>query len=157
MSASQLEGWVFDWRPLSESPAALLGHHRNRPDKKPLFRLQPAANWRWMNPSHCMRSIKNKKTFYFCIGNTIGILTDNLLHMLFLVFAFRYLMQFQNEYSVMLRLYSRCGKVMILNVFKTGINTVWLCCVLGVFNSAVATPAHGLIGLSPSFRLQFIL
>ena len=30
--------------------------------------------------------------FYFCIyGNTIGILADNLLHMLCLVFAFRYL------------------------------------------------------------------
>jgi len=31
--------------------------------------------------------------FCFCIGSTISILTDNLLHMLFLVFAFRYLMQ----------------------------------------------------------------
>jgi len=31
-------------------------------------------------------------------------------------------MQLQNEYSVMLLLCSRCGKVVILNVFKTGIN-----------------------------------
>jgi len=44
--------------------------------------------------------------------------------MLCLVFAFRYLMQLQNEYSVMLLLCSRCGKVMILNVLKTGINAV---------------------------------
>jgi len=29
--------------------------------------------------------------FYFCIGNIIGIFTDNLLHMLCLFFAFRYL------------------------------------------------------------------
>jgi len=29
-----------------------------------------------------------------------------------------------NEYSVMLLLCSKCGKVVILNVFKTGINTV---------------------------------
>jgi len=30
---------------------------------------------------------------YFCTDNTIGILTDNLLHVLCLVFAFRYLKQ----------------------------------------------------------------
>ena len=40
---------------------------------------------------------------------------------------------------------------MILNVFKTGINTVsflpvFLSCVLGVFNSLVLTPAQGLLG-----------
>ena len=28
--------------------------------------------------------------------------------------------------------------------------------VLGVLNSPVATPAHGLLGLRPSLRLQFI-
>jgi len=33
-------------------------------------------------------------------------------------------MQLQNEYSVMLLLYSRCGEVVILNVFKTGMNAV---------------------------------
>jgi len=43
--------------------------------------------------------------------------------MLCLVFAFQYPMQLQNEYSVMLLLCSRCGKV-ILNVFETGINAV---------------------------------
>jgi len=32
-------------------------------------------------------------------------------------------MQLLNEYSVMILLCSRCGKVVILNVFKTGINT----------------------------------
>jgi len=32
----------------------------------------------------------------------------------------------------------------------------FLSCVLDVFNSPVVTPAHGLLGLSPSFRLQFI-
>jgi len=30
------------------------------------------------------------------------------------------------------------------------------CCVLGVFNSPVATPAHGLLGLNPSRWLRFI-
>jgi len=60
----------------------------------------------------------------------------------------------------MFLLCSRCGKVAILNVFKTGINAVSffpvvLSCVLGVFNSPVATPAHGLRGLSPSRRLRF--
>jgi len=100
---------------------------------------------------------------YFCIANTIGILPDNLLvatyAMLCPVFAFRCVMQFQSEYSVMLRLCSRCRKVVILNLFKTGITAVsflpvFLCCALGVqFNSPVATPAHG---LSPSLRLRFI-
>jgi len=45
-----------------------------------------------------------------------------------------------------------CGIVVILIVFKTGINTVsFLACflsgVLGVFNSPVPTPAHGILGL----------
>jgi len=44
--------------------------------------------------------------------------------MLRLVFVFRYLMQLKNEYSVMVLLCSRCGKVVILNLFKTGINAV---------------------------------
>jgi len=35
-------------------------------------------------------------------------------------------MQLWNEYSLMLVLCSRCGKVVILNVFKTGINGVSL-------------------------------
>jgi len=40
----------------------------------------------------------------------------------------------------MLHLCSRCGKVVILNVFETRINTVsflpvFLSCILGVFNS----------------------
>jgi len=52
-------------------------------------------------------------------------------------------------------------KVVILNVFKIGINVVsflpvFLSCVLGVFNSPVATPTHGLLGLNPSLRLQVI-
>jgi len=32
----------------------------------------------------------------------------------------------------------------------------FLSCVLGVFNSPVATPAYRLLGLHPSFRLRFI-
>jgi len=61
----------------------------------------------------------------------------------------------------MLRLYSRCGQIVILNVFKTGINAVsflpvYLSCVLGGFYSPVVTPAHGLLGLWPSLRLRFI-
>jgi len=45
----------------------------------------------------------------------------------------------------------------ILNVFKTGINAVsFFSWVFGVFNSPVATPAHGLLELSPSLRLRFI-
>jgi len=51
--------------------------------------------------------------------------TCYLLRMLCFVFAFRYLMQLYNEYSVMLLLCSRCGKV-ILNVFKAGINAMSL-------------------------------
>jgi len=56
----------------------------------------------------------------------------------------------------MLLLCSRCGKVVILNVYKTGINTVSfsqfiLSCVLRVFNSAVATSAQRLLGLSRVF------
>jgi len=60
----------------------------------------------------------------------------------------------------MLILCSRCGKVVTLNVFK------YQCCVMcacflsyvfDVYNSPVATPAHGLLGLSPSLRLRFIL
>jgi len=61
----------------------------------------------------------------------------------------------------MLFLCPRCGKVVISNVFKTGINAVsflpvFLCCVLGVFNSPVAAPVHGLLGLIPSLRLRYI-
>jgi len=33
---------------------------------------------------------------------------------------------------------------------------LFLSCVLGVFNSPVATPAHELLGLSPSLRLRYI-
>jgi len=33
----------------------------------------------------------------------------------------------------------------------------FLSCVLGVSNTPVATPAHGLLGLIPSLRLRFIL
>jgi len=32
----------------------------------------------------------------------------------------------------------------------------FLSCVLDVFNSLVATPAHGRLGLSPSLRIRFI-
>jgi len=51
---------------------------------------------------------------------------------------------------------------MILNAFKTGINAVsflpvFLSCVLGVLNSPVPTPAHGLLGHSPCLGLRFIL
>jgi len=62
-------------------------------------------------------------------------------------------MQLYNEYSVMLLLCSRCGKVVILNVFTTGTNVVifacFLSCVLGVFNRSVATP--GSSGLAHVF------
>ena len=34
---------------------------------------------------------------------------------------------------------------------------VFLSCVFGVFNSLVPTPAHGLLGHTPSLRLRFIL
>jgi len=57
----------------------------------------------------------------------------------------------------MLLLCSRSGNFVILNVLKTGINAVSflpvLRCVLGIFNSPVASPAHG---LGPSLRLQLI-
>jgi len=50
-------------------------------------------------------------------------------------------------------------KFVILNVFETGFNAVSflpvLSCVLDVFNSPVATPEHGLLGISPSLRLRF--
>jgi len=46
----------------------------------------------------------------------------------------------------MLVLCSGCGKVVILNVFKKGINVVSCFpvfkAILGVFNSPVVTPAH---------------
>jgi len=56
----------------------------------------------------------------------------------------------------MLLLCSTCGKIVILDVFKTGITIVsffacCLNCVVGVFKSSVATPALGLP------RLRFIL
>jgi len=46
------------------------------------------------------------------------MLTDNLLHMLCLVFAFRYLMQLQNEYSVTVCYFS------VLDVEKLWL---WMC------------------------------
>jgi len=61
----------------------------------------------------------------------------------------------------MLPLCSRCGKVVILNVFKTGINTVLFLPVFKLcswcFNSSVPTAAHGFLGHGPSLRLRFIL
>jgi len=59
-------------------------------------------------------------------------------------------MQLWNEYSVMILLCSRCGKVVILNVYKTDINAVsflpvFLSCVLDVFNNPVATAVYGLL------------
>jgi len=53
---------------------------------------------------------------------------------------------------------SRCGKVVIVNVFMTGINTVSfslvLSCDLGVFNSAVAAPDTGSSGLARVFDYE---
>jgi len=58
----------------------------------------------------------------------------------------------------MLLLCSRCGKVVILNVYQCCVIFVcFLGCVLGVFNSPVATTTHGLLGLSPSLRLRFTI
>jgi len=62
----------------------------------------------------------------------------------------------------MFLLCSRYGKVVILNVFN--LRQVLMLChfclflsrVLGVFNSLVATPAHGLLGLSSNLRLRYI-
>jgi len=67
-----------------------------------------------------------KATFYFCIGNTIGILTDNLLVATYALSCLCISVSnaFVYEYSVMLLLCSRCGKVLILNVFKTDFNAV---------------------------------
>jgi len=60
----------------------------------------------------------------------------------------------------MLLLCSRCGKVVILNVFNRYqccvIFACFLSCVLGVCDSQVATPGHGLFELSPSLRLRFV-
>jgi len=53
-------------------------------------------------------------------------------------------------------------KSVILKVFKAGYQCcvifpcLFLSCVLVVFNSPVATPAHGLLGFSPIPRLRFI-
>jgi len=44
----------------------------------------------------------------------------------------------------MLLLCSRCGKVVFLTDINAVIFTCFLSCVLGVFNSPVATPARGL-------------
>jgi len=53
----------------------------------------------------------------------------------------------------MLLLCSRCGNVVILNVFRQVSILchfrLFLSCVLGVFNSPVATLAHGLLGHTP--------
>ena len=56
-------------------------------------------------------------------STAIESMTEALLgqmrsHVLCLVFAFRYQMQLQNEYSVMLLLCSGSGKVVILNVLR---------------------------------------
>jgi len=62
----------------------------------------------------------------------------------------------------MFLLCSRCGKVVILNVFNLRQVSMlchfclFLSCVLAVCNSPVATPAQGLLELSLSVRLQFL-
>jgi len=61
----------------------------------------------------------------------------------------------------MLLLCSRGGNVVILNVLRQVSILCYFClflsCVLGVFKSLVPTPAHGLLGHIPSFRLRFTL
>jgi len=60
----------------------------------------------------------------------------------------------------MLLLYSRSGKVVVLNVFNTGINAVSFLPVFKLcswcFNSPVAIPADGLLGLNLSLRLRCV-
>jgi len=83
--------------------------------------------------------------------------------MLCVVFVFRYLMQLSNEYSLMLLLCSRCGKVLILNVFKTGFNAVSFLPVFKLCYWCFQQSSGGFSTraprLSPSLRLglQFIL
>jgi len=64
VSASQSEDWVFDPRPLSESPYRSLGKsvHLDRPGKKQKFRLRPAA--------HCGHQNKKKqnKKYNICLA-----------------------------------------------------------------------------------------
>jgi len=74
---------------------------------------------------------------YFCIGNTIVIFAE---HLLVAIYALSCLWipvsnALENEYSVMLLLSPRCGNVVILTVFKTGINAVsFLCVFYAVFS-----------------------
>jgi len=110
---------------------------------------------------------------YFCVSIFISCIihalttqfaslrtTRYLLRMLCLVFVFRYLMQSINDYSVVMLLCSRCGKLAILNVLRQVSMlchfSLFLSCVLGVSNNPVTTTAYELFGLRPSLRLRFI-
>ena len=118
----------------------------------------------------------NSIVFCFCFGNTkylyfISALptqwaslktTCQLLHMLCLVIAFQYLMQFQNDYSVILLLCSSkirksCDFECVKDRYQCCV--IFACfssCVLGVFDNPAARSAHGLHEFSPSLRLWFI-
>ena len=65
------------------------------------FRDRDSQNWasrRFLRPRPSLETPSLLiAILHVWIGNTIGFLTDNLLHMLCLVFAFRYLMQLQNQ------------------------------------------------------------
>ena len=107
--------------------------------------------------------------FCFCIGNTnqlhlflhwqqIGIITDNVLVAAYTLFCLCIQVSnaVQNDYSVMLLLCSRCGKVWFWLCLRQVSMLCHFCLFFFFFNSPVTTPAHGLLGRNPSLRLRFI-
>jgi len=72
---------------------------------------------------------------YFCIGNTIVIFAEHLLVAIYALSCLCIPVSNALENSVMLLLSPRCGNVVILTVFKTGINAVsFLCVIYAVFS-----------------------
>jgi len=101
---------------------------------------------------------------YFCIGNTIGILTpDNslvdayALSCLCIPVSNAVVEWVFSHVTSVFKMWKRCDFECVSDRCQCcAIFACFLSCVLGVFNSPMATPAHGLLGLSSSLRLQLI-
>jgi len=102
--------------------------------------------------------------FYFCIGNTIGILTDNVLaatynlSCLWIPVSHAVVEWFFSQVTSVFKMWKSCDFECVQDRYQ--------CCVIFAcfklrswcfFNSPVVALVHGLLGLSTSLRLRYIL
>jgi len=101
--------------------------------------------------------------FHFCIGNTIGILADNLLVAAYALSClcipvFKAVVEYVFSHdSLVFKMKKSCDFECVWDRYQCCvIFACFLSCVHGVFNSPVATLAYGLLVIRPSLRLRFV-